>query len=50
MGFDPSLREEAKSLAGISALLDSKDLYFQTLTPMFQESMKLQPAEAADGA
>jgi hypothetical protein len=50
VGFDPSLREEAKSLAGISALLDSKDLYFQTLSPSFQEFMKLQPAEAADGA
>ena len=50
MGFDPSLREEAKSFAGISALLDSKDLYFQTLTPMFQEFMKLLPAEAVDGA
>jgi len=37
VGFDPSLREEAKSLAGISALFDSKDLYFQTLTPTFQE-------------
>ena len=35
MGFDPSLREEAKSLAGIGALFDSKDLYFQTFTPMY---------------
>jgi hypothetical protein len=35
VGFDPSLREEAKSLAGIGALLDSKDLYFQTLTPKY---------------
>lgn len=50
MGFDPSLREEAKSLAGIGALLDSKYLYFQTLTPMFLENMKLRPANATDGA
>lgn len=35
MGLDPSLREEAKSLTGISALFDSKDLYFQTFTPMY---------------
>ena len=50
MRFDPSLREEAKSLTRIGALLDSKDLYFQTLTPMFEESMMFQPAKAADGA
>jgi hypothetical protein len=35
MSFDPSLREEAKSFTGIGALLDSKDLYFQTFTPMY---------------
>jgi hypothetical protein len=29
VSFDPALREEAKSLAGICTLLDSKDLYFQ---------------------
>jgi hypothetical protein len=48
--FDPSLREEAESLAGISALLDSKDLYFQLSPRCFRESMRLEPAQTADGA
>jgi hypothetical protein len=50
VGFDSSLREEAKGLAGIGAFLDSEDLYFQTLTPMVSKSMKLQPAKATNGA
>ena len=29
VGFDSSLREEAKSLASVRTFLDSKDLYFQ---------------------
>lgn len=50
VGFDSSLREEAKGLAGIGAFLDSEDLYFQTLTPMVSKSVKLQPAKATNGA
>jgi formate dehydrogenase beta subunit len=40
MGFYPSLRKEAKSLARIRTFLDSKDLYFQRVALTCQRRSK----------